>query len=309
VNGTGGPFFIVGCPRSGTTLLSVLVDRHSRLCVPPETAFFDDVAPRLAPRGAASGHLLQVLRGWRRLAELGLEPEAVLRRLPDGPAAPGAVLAAILGLYAERQGKVRCGEKTPQHLPHVPTILREFPGAKILCLLRDGRDAALSMNAMPWWAPQDLASAARLWTRSVRLADRFVRRYPGQFLVVRYEDLVTAPQRVLSSAMQHLGETFEERQVATELASHVVLPRSLGWKGRALGAIEAGQVGRRRAEATAAERAFLERIHARELRRPGYAATGAPDRAAAWRALAARGRAWWRSHVAPTERPRRDRPG
>src|SRR3989442_9370291 len=103
------PFFIVGCPRSGTTLLSVLLDRHSRLCVPPETGFFAEVAPTLPSRDAAS--LLETLRGWPRLPELNLTPEVVVRRLGGRPASIAGVLTAILELYAEAEGKARCGEK------------------------------------------------------------------------------------------------------------------------------------------------------------------------------------------------------
>src|SRR5262245_32845292 len=122
-------FFVVGYPRSGTTLVSVLLDRHSRLCVTPETAFFDEVAPLLtSPRDAV---LMRVLGKWRRLPELGLEPEMVLRRLGKKSWSAGDVFAAILDLYALGKAKVRCGEKTPQHLIHVPTIRRLFPQAKI----------------------------------------------------------------------------------------------------------------------------------------------------------------------------------
>lgn len=71
------PFFIVGCPRSGTTLLSVLLDRHTRLCVPPETAFFDEIAPHLLHNNET---LPEILRDWRRLGELNLDPEMILSR-------------------------------------------------------------------------------------------------------------------------------------------------------------------------------------------------------------------------------------
>src|SRR5882762_493692 len=106
---TPGYFFIVGYPRSGTTLLSVLLDRHTRLCVPPETAFFDEVAPSLILRSNVI--LMRVLGNWKRLGELNLEPKMVRQRLGKGHSDPGEVLAAILDLYALSRGKVRCGEK------------------------------------------------------------------------------------------------------------------------------------------------------------------------------------------------------
>lgn len=259
-------FFVVGCSRSGTTLLSVLLDRHTRLSVPPETAFFDEIAPWLP---CSDEHLLEILHGWRRLSELGLEPRMVLHRLGCGRSTSSDVLATILGLYAQTEGKVRCGEKTPQHLIHVPTILQQFPGAKIICMLRDGRDVALSLNAMPWWT-QGLAAAADFWKRSVYLAEKFSRQYPTQFMILRYEDLVTNPAQVLPSVMDYLGEQFESGQIHPDVLSHVVLPRSMEWKGRALQLIEANRIGWRRHETPAQEIAFLEHTLHEELCSHGY---------------------------------------
>ena len=261
------PFFIVGCPRSGTTLLSVLLDRHSRLCVPPETGFFAEVAPKLPSRDAQS--LLDTLRGWPRLPELNLTPGAVLRHLGGKPASIAGVLTAILELYAEAEGKARCGEKTPQHLLQVPMILQHFPRARIVCLLRDGRDVALSLRAMPW-GPPTLAAAAELWKTFVRLADGFAQQHPDPFRLVYYEKLVKQPDQVLPEIMAFLGERFEPRQMQPHLSSAAVLPRSFPWKGQALGPIDPSRIGRRRNEATAGEMALLDEVVSDELRRHGY---------------------------------------
>jgi hypothetical protein len=260
------PFFIVGCPRSGTTLLSVLLDRHSRLCVPPETGYFAEVAPALP--GADDASLLETLRGWRRLPELRLTPEAVLARLGGRPPSIAGVLTAILDLYAESEGKERCGEKTPQHLLQVPLSLRHFPRARIVCLLRDGRDVALSLRSMPW-GPPTLADAAELWNTFVRLADGFAQQHPDQFRFAGYEELVKQPDQVLPGIMDFLGERFELRQLQPHLSS-AVLPRSFPWKGQALGAIDPGRIGQRRDQATAEENALLDARMSAELRRHGY---------------------------------------
>ena len=267
-------FFIVGCPRSGTTLLAVLLDRHSRLAVPPETGFFDEVAPRLR-RGDAE-RLLKVLRRWRRLPELQLAAEDVVRRVADAAARradegrweAADVLAAILTLYRERHGKARSGEKTPQHLMHVPAIRSAFPEAPVLCLLRDGRDNALSLRAMPWW-PGGLTAAAKLWTRCVQLMERFAEEHPRRFRIVRYEDLASRPEPVLRDVLDFLGETFEPEQLAHR-PSTTILPRSAPWKGSAAEAIEPERATRRRREASPRDVAALEHRLQRDLARLGY---------------------------------------
>jgi len=262
-----GHFFVVGCPRSGTTLLSVLLDRHSGLAVTPETAFFDEVAPRLRRRDEVNWP--GILRDWRRLSELGLTTEVVVEFLNDRPYSPGTVLDAILRLYAAARRKGRCGEKTPQHLRHSATILEIFSDARIVCVLRDGRDVALSLRAMPW-GPHTLAEAAALWRTSVLEADRFAKEHPTQFLIVSCEQLVKEPERTLSAVMAFLGERFEARQLQPEVPSGVVLPRSLAWKGSALRAIEPESLTRRRAEATPEEMTQLEVLLRDELFRHGY---------------------------------------
>src|SRR5262249_15875857 len=81
--------FVVGCSRSGTTRLSVMLDRHSRLAMTPETAFYSEIAPRLEEPGRPPLH--EILAGWYRLPELGLTPQAVVARC-GGREAPGEVL-------------------------------------------------------------------------------------------------------------------------------------------------------------------------------------------------------------------------
>jgi sulfotransferase family protein len=260
-------FFIVGFPRSGTTLLSVTLDRHTRLAVPPETAFFDDVAPMLSPCSEAA--LMAVLSRWRRLPELNLDPETVRRQLPRSWT-EGDVLEAILRLYANARGKPRWGEKTPQHLRHVPTILRLFPETQIICMLRDGRDAALSLCDMPWGPSGGLEAAATLWKVHVALMEEFERIYSARFTVVRYEAFVREPERVLSEVMTKLGETLEPRQLNSSTPSHVVLPRSMQWKGDAVKPVNERFAYRRRSEASAEDLALLERALGDDLRRCGH---------------------------------------
>jgi hypothetical protein len=262
------PFFIVGCPRSGTTLLSVLLDRHSRLCVPPETAFYDEIVPLLD--SPDDQRFLEVLRRWSRLSELDLTPEAVLRRLRGQQRTPAQVLSAILSLYADQRHKHRCGEKTPQHLPHVPVILRDFPESKIFCLLRDGCETVGSLMAMPWWKPRTLAAAADLWSSSVRLAETFSLQHPDRFFIVRYEDLVTRPSDTLTFVLSCLAETFEPGQLLPVMPSNVVLPRSMEWKGQALGPVTADHIGLRSGGLPPAELDFLRAKMTPELRRHGY---------------------------------------
>lgn len=259
--------FVVGCSRSGTTLLSVLLDRHSLLAMTPETAFYKEIAPQMiAPTRAP---LAEILARWRRLPELGLSVETVLSDY-DEQCGPGALLDIILRHHARLRGKPFCGEKTPVHWRHLPSLLEDFPSAGILCIVRDGRDAALSLNAMPWWR-FDLRAAAAVWLEAAKVARGYLEACPTRFMVLRYEDLVACPERTLMAAMNFIGLTFEQQQLDSSGLSGVVLPRSMQWKGRALAPIDQSRVGHWKTSATAEEATYLNDALGPELASFGYA--------------------------------------
>src|SRR4051794_27962840 len=131
--------FVVGCSRSGTTLLRALLDAHPLLAVPPESHFA--VAPRLRRLGRDP---------WFRL--WGIEPPD-LRGLDVADA-----VRAVFAAYAAAQGKPRYADKTPHYVSHLPLLAERFPEARFVHVVRDGRDVALSLLEVPW-GPDDVEGA------------------------------------------------------------------------------------------------------------------------------------------------------
>jgi hypothetical protein len=256
------PVFIVGCPRSGTTLLAVLLNRHSRIAITPETAFYDEIAPQLPHRDVR-----ELLLQWRRFAELGLSVEAVMERCGEAPGS-ARLFGSLIESYAHTRGKLISGEKTPQHLKHVPRMLAEFPEARVVCLIRDGRDVALSLRAMPWWSG-GLEAGAAAWLEAIDLSERFASELSGRFRRVRYEDLIHEPEVELERIGGFLGIAPEPGQLEPG-RSDVVLPRSLVWKGLATGAIDASRARHRRMTAGSSEIGYLNEVLGPALHRSGY---------------------------------------
>jgi hypothetical protein len=85
-----------------------------------------------------------------------------------------------------------------------------FPDLKVIYLLRDGRDVAASFADA---FKDDMSRAAFVWLRAVRAAHAFRDRHPGQYLEVRYEDLVRRPEPVLRGLSGFLGLPFDERML------------------------------------------------------------------------------------------------
>src|SRR5262249_38028193 len=154
-----------------TTLMAVMMDRHSQVAVPPETHFFLEVFAREFEREAA-GHtheaLLKEFGAAVRAADMKLDPAALAARFaPLDPTYPN-LFRAVLETYAAGRGKQRAGEKTPEHLHEADRLLRLYPDARIICMVRDGREVVLSLRSMPW-GDQDLRRSCLRWNKAIRI--------------------------------------------------------------------------------------------------------------------------------------------
>ena len=213
------PLLVVGVRRSGTTLLRVMLDRHSRLAVPDESYFVPQLAHRHAdPPDVAA--FVDDLRRLPTLREWGVDPDDVAARLRPGQTL-GDAIGAIYETYAELQGKERWGDKTPMYMQHLPLLERLWPDARWVHLIRDGRDTAVSFLRMPagqmtetWAHPRTAEDCACQWRNEVRAARAIGRRVGDRYLEVRYERLVEEPETELRRICEHAGLVFEERMTA-----------------------------------------------------------------------------------------------
>lgn len=205
-----GPLFVVGCARSGTTMLRAMLDAHPSLAIPPESHFIAPmwkVRRRYERNGSvdAARMTADIVRG-HRFREWGIDAEVVRRRVNElrSPSFAG-VIDAVFTAYAAEKGKHRWGDKTPNYALDVATLAGIFPAARFVHLVRDGRDVALSLLQMPWW-PRTLPEAARVWSHWTRTA-RAEGRALGddRYLEVRYEELVDRPERELRRICELAG--------------------------------------------------------------------------------------------------------
>lgn len=204
------PFFVVGCPRSGTTLLRLMLDSHSRLAVPGESHFVVGLsARRLRLHNRPEAALEHILahprfRVWR------LDPDAVRRRVAvERPTTFPALIRVVFAAYARSVGKPRWGDKTPAYVEHIPRLHRLFPDARFIHLIRDGREVAASLAEQDW-GTQSAVAGAYWWRRSVAKARRAGARLgPEQYLELRLERLISAPEEVLREVCHFLDEEFE----------------------------------------------------------------------------------------------------
>jgi hypothetical protein len=252
---THGPFFIVGYERSGTTLMAAALDRHSRIAVPPETHFFVDVCPALhaGQRGDPQFMVSHFFRS-KRMGDLQLDSAQLLDRMKRIEPTWANLFLEALRLYAAGRGKDLIGEKTPGHWRYLPEILRAFPNAKSIWLIRDGRDAVASMMNMPWKRHNNLALHGMQWRFAMERMMAFETQFPGRILRIKFEQLISDAKSEVQQACEFLGVEFEASQLDPAVKTGVVPEWEMAWKERIFSPPDPSRIG----------------AAARELSREGY---------------------------------------
>jgi len=274
MNHTNGfrPIFVVGPERSGTTLLAALIDRHSQVAVTPETHFlYPHTMLKLAPAtGRGHAAFVDVLFQCERIPDLGLDRQDVLRTFQQYPAERPYLFRALLETYKEYRAKPRVGEKSPHHLMNVATIFEWFPEARVVAILRDGRDCMRSLRDTPW-AHDNLRLHATVWRQCAELTRQWLRQYPRRFALVYYENLVCEPETNIRTLDDFLNLDFEPAQLDPSIQTGVVPDWESDWKGKVDKALDPSKIGQWRGAFTQEEKWLMTSVMADELRRHGYA--------------------------------------
>jgi len=212
------PFFIVGSERSGTTLLMAILGHHSRLAVPEVTWYYPRFRAFLYTYGDLSHRenyktlISEMIFGLKTpFFGLDLNPATIVDGLLGEVKGNSFAEAfrVILQHYANAVGKPRWGEKTPHNLYYVNEILQDFPNAKFIHLVRDGRDVAVEQLRSAF-GPRNIYAASLVWRRSQEEAETLRGRlHQDQWLDLRYEELAAAPSQILPKVTDFLDEAYE----------------------------------------------------------------------------------------------------
>jgi hypothetical protein len=256
-------FFILGCPRSGTTMVQQALNRHPAVAIPPETKFFFSFF--------GHSHACQARHLERLNADLDIDlptPATAVRSLPEGR----AVYELMARQYLQRLGKKGVtwfGEKTPEHTGHLPRILQMFPTAKVIVLSRDGRDVAHSLTRVPWMS-DNLYVNFLVWLYYHRIVHKAMQSGCPNLHFARYEDIVADPEKELGGMLRFLGLPYERAVAEGHGNSEGIPQREYAWKGRALKRISTDRVGLFRQELSDDQLEILERLGNRALPAFGY---------------------------------------
>ena len=212
--------FIVGSPRSGTTLLQSLLASHSEITSFPESHFFKYLvfkqrrwsltlgALGIAPLGAKP-------RFKEFLHEINQEQmQSILPSFALFSRQYAHAFVKVLDTLTKQQGKTIWIEKTPGHLYCINSIEKLVPDAKFIHILRNGMDVVASQYEVThkypeiWGGARDVDECVERWIKDVKISQSYVNR-PNHILV-RYEKLLEDPQLMLTRICQFVGTDFDE---------------------------------------------------------------------------------------------------
>jgi len=279
--GVARPFFVVSAPRSGSTLLRLILDAHPRLAVPPPGWLFDLVYPYLFSYGdlAQPSNLLALAEDMLQTPTVGKWPtRPAPQELVRGAREPtfAALYEALHRAYASAEGKQRWGEKTPRNSFWMDEIAALFPGAQFIHIVRDGRDQAIDISDSILW-PYSLYSGANLWQRYVSAVRESADRLPaGAFVELRYEDLCAAPEVSIRRLCDFLHEDFDSRMLAPHQTCSARAWSAHPLHARTAQPISTAYCGMYRRRMPAADVATLESLIGASLERFGYPLSAPP---------------------------------
>ena len=220
-----GPVFIVGAPRSGTTLLQYMLRSHPRISLPTgESHFFIPLyrdAENYGDLSQPENIRLVLETMYRQSADFldtdlhGLTFDIDKLTAEFHAEKRFSMQSIIAGLFeknAALEGKARWGDKTPYYVLHIPKLLEWFPNGQIIHLIRDGRDVALSLFARRHdFGVYNTYFAAKYWQQYVEAGHAYGAGLPDStYLEIRYEDILRDQRAVMLEICDFLGEEFSE---------------------------------------------------------------------------------------------------
>jgi Sulfotransferase family len=269
------PIFLVGCPRSGTTLLQQMLDAHPSVAIAPETHFirlfwlrrdrYLDLAEDENYR-----RLLADLIALPEFNEMGLNPQHFSERAWQQERTFPNLFHLLLEQFAHKQGVGIVGEKTPNHVLHLTALQQFFPDARFVHIVRDPRAVVNSWRTVPW-STGSIAGDAEMWRYYVSAARYSPASVQSTLLTLHYEQLVLEPEANLRSLCTFLNLEFTPAMLAyyQHYSQRVNVTRE-PWKANAIHPVSHTSLHRWKTDLSAADIAAIEAVTWFEMRHFHY---------------------------------------
>ncbi|RME46653.1 MAG: sulfotransferase [Caldilineae bacterium] len=232
--------FVVGCARSGTTLVQKLFAAHNQVYTCKETHYFEHIRRsgkkglllpldflRLSPRKVRFAYRFIEANNELR----GTYDPRTIRTIRDA----AQFFDHLMTTEARLRGKSAWVEKTPPHLLHIPLIQRHIPAAQFVHVIRDGRDVVASLVDAgikfpgSWWEQyKNIEHAIQFYNQRLQKS----LQYCGQaaHIFVRYEDILADAEHIARCLYARTGLPETDFVLDLKKTHHLVVRQDEGWK-------------------------------------------------------------------------------
>ena len=275
-NRSKAPVFVVGCVRSGTTwLYHMLLSAGNFAVYRTESNVFNVLEPRAGDLSKESCRhkLLDIWKPTRMFQRSGLDMADIEPRMAECRNG-GDFLRIYMEEVARKQGLDRWADCTPEHVLYMDRIHETIPGALVIHVIRDGRDVALStekqkwIRPLPWDRGGELIAAGLFWEWMVFHGRQTGRKLGANYREVRYEDLVSEPQKTLTDLSSFVGQELDYDQILKVGIGSVSKPNTSFTPGKEEAAFS--PVGRWKEALSESAAAQLEAVLGPALTELGY---------------------------------------
>ena len=216
------PVFVLGCGRSGTTLLyHMILSAGNFALYRTESNAINLLEPRFGDLSVKSNKK-KLMEAWldSKLGQLsGLDPQAVKAKVIAECQNGGDFLRIIMSEMARQQGVERWADCTPEHLLHLERIKETLPDALIIHIIRDGRDVALSTAKLGYirrlWFDHtpNVMVAGLYWEWMVRKGREDGKKLEGDYIEVRFEQLISNPRATLATLSGFIEQELDYNHI------------------------------------------------------------------------------------------------
>ncbi|MBT8037060.1 MAG: sulfotransferase [Verrucomicrobiae bacterium] len=261
------PLFILGSPRSGTTLLRLLLASHQDILVPPECGYilwnapaFADWSIRDAKNPARVDELVRAILSSKKMDTWGLDQHLLKENIIRFGSSYQRVCDAVIAAYAHKTGKTYkfWGDKNNYYIHYINEIASLFPDARFIHIVRDGRDVACSYREVMELEsassfkpdlPTEAGEIAEQWHKNVSTVEASLSAMikPKNTFRVRYEDIVTDCLPQMQGLCQWLAVDFDPNMLSfhkKNMEQGLEPSQTMDWKKRTLGPVSADTLGR-----------------------------------------------------------------
>lgn len=283
---TNSPIFIVGANRSGTTLLRLILNAHSQLAIPEEIIYFGSTMAGVPiekwrnPGLSEPAYKAFISKFVDESCSVldGIDQEGIKQEILESDARDFChPYRTVLESWAQLHGKQRWGEKTPGNLFYADILLEMFPDARFIHIVRDPRAGVSSMMKTTFF-PKDIAfnamSRRKFMTKGREILEKAVPA--SQRLLLRYEDIVKAPEPTVQAICSFINVSFEPAMLSfyKDSSRYMKAEAANSFNSAATKPISEDMLDKWKKNLTPAEVSMIERVCYDQMRAFGYEMAG-----------------------------------